>query len=189
MTNESKRLSRLDFKAHAAQHPLRRRWRAALACDMAQVVCEPHVARTPRSRQAGVPRASSRSSWSAPSRAACVGNAFVEQPEHALGGRHRLLERVELVRQILQRLKEAAHQLQKRGDRPNASASAISTRCAPATIRLASAIGRQHFDRGEVQRVVRDRIQVRLADARGSIPRTARPRSPRVRTTARCACP
>ena len=41
--DQRQRFARLDFKAHALEHPLRRRGRASLACNMAEIVCEPDV--------------------------------------------------------------------------------------------------------------------------------------------------
>ena len=51
-----------------------------------------------------------------------------------------------------------------------------STRAAPATIRMASATECQQLDRREIQRVDRDRPQVRIEMGRGSARRSARPR-------------
>ena len=41
--DQRQRPSRLDFKPHAPEHPLRRRRLAVVACNMAEIVREPHV--------------------------------------------------------------------------------------------------------------------------------------------------
>ena len=86
---------------------------------------------------------------------------LVEQPEHALARRHRLLERVELVRQILQRLEEPAHELEKRGDRSHGQRSDLDA-MRPGDDQARQRDRREHLDHREVERVVGDRIEIRL---------------------------
>ena len=85
----------------------------------------------------------------------------IEQREDALRRGHGLLQRVELVAQVLQRLEESTHQLQECGDRAHreqAGVHALRRRHDQA----GQGHGREDLDRGEVGGVVSDGPDVRI---------------------------
>src|ERR1041385_520802 len=84
VTDQCERLAWLDSKAYALEYPLRRRGLASLACDMAEIVCEPNILELDRDSMSGDPMGRRLTR-------ADVGHLGVEKAKDALRGGHRLL--------------------------------------------------------------------------------------------------
>src|SRR4029078_13185899 len=90
-----------------------------------------------------------------------LGDWGVEKPEHTFTRRHRLLERVELFGKVVERLEEPTNELQKfreraDGQRRVAHPMRAGDDQAPQRDR------RQHLDHREIERVIGDRMKMRL---------------------------
>src|SRR6185369_1499361 len=110
VANQGESPAWLDFKAHSFENPLRRRGLAAIAGNVAYIIREPHVSKL----DGNAPRAD-EGPGSIGLRLGIdyrrrLGDGRVEEAEHTFTRRHRLLERVELVGEILERLEEATDQ-------------------------------------------------------------------------------
>jgi hypothetical protein len=151
VSDEGHRLTRPRREAHAAQHP--RRSIAPLT------VVEPYVLERDRDPLVGLKRARVRVRQHLRRRRA--GGLRVEQQEDPLRRGHRLLQRVELVGQVLQRLVESPQELEERRHHAHAQradADAVGTRHEQDGQRERS----EELDRRKVERIDRDRTQMRV---------------------------
>ena len=152
MSDQRDRLARLRDEAHATQHP--RRGIAPLA------IVEPDILERDRD---GFLHPLPCRRWPARQHLGRrgLGRRRVEQEKDPLRRGHGLLQRVELVRQILKRLVESSEELKECGHHSDAQRPhADAMRARHEQDRQGE--GRQELDRREVERIDGDRAQVRV---------------------------